>query len=73
MPSLHSPVAPAGGVPVAADDVVDVVEAACASLLDDDVVAAVDVVFTEVPLVDASFVELVLVEASAPPYQSLTP
>ena len=72
---MQSPVASAGGVPVAADDMVDVVEAACVSLLEDDVVAAVDdVVFAAdlvgVPLVDAP---LALVEASAAAYHSLTP
>ena len=70
MPSLHRPVAPAGGVPVEADVVVEVLEAACLSLLEDEVVFEVvfEVDFVEVPLVEA-----LPVEVSAAPYHSLTP
>ena len=67
VPSLQRPVAPAGGVPVAA---VEVVEAACVFLLDDDDVAAgVDEVDLAVDLV----VDVQLVDASAGPYHSFTP
>lgn len=70
MPSLQSPVEPAGGVPVAAVEVGDVVDAACVSLLDEDVVAAGVV---EVVLAVDLVVDELLVDASAAPYQSFTP
>ncbi len=68
MPSLQSPVEPVGGVPVAAVEVGDVVEAACVPLFDDDAAGVVEVVLA-VDLV----VDVLLVDASAAPYQSFTP
>jgi hypothetical protein len=73
VPSLHRPVAPAGGVPVEADVVVEALDAACVSLLDEEVAAPVDEVVFEVDFVEEPLVEVLLVEASAAPYHSLTP